>query len=96
MRDYVAATQELIRNLQANPRARGVVIGYYIKRPSVTLKRTLRVVKALFQRSGLPPDRYRVTSMHWNDEYSETEGESPYPRVFLIEEGEFIDGALAR
>jgi hypothetical protein len=30
--------------------------------------------------------------MYWNDEYSVTEGEPPYPRVFLIEEGEFIDG----
>lgn len=95
VRDYVSATQELIRNLQANPRSRGAVIGYFLRRPSAALKRRLRVVKALFHRSGLPPDRYVITSMYWNDEYSETESEPPYPRVFLLEEGEFIDGTSA-
>lgn len=95
VRDYAAATQELSKILQANPRARGVVIGYYFHRPSAVLKRSLRVVKTIFQRSGVPPDRYLIHSLHWNDEYSESEGEPPYPRVFLIEEGQFIDGASA-
>ena len=95
VRDYAPATRELIKNLHANPQARGVVIGYYFKRPSMALKRSLRVVKSLFQRSGLPPDRYLIHSMYWYDEYSESEGEPPYPRVFLLEEGHFIDGASA-
>jgi hypothetical protein len=86
VRDYRSATQELIKNLQANPRARGVVIGYYFHRPSAALKRSLRVVKTLFQQSGLPPDRYLIHSMHWYDEFSESEGENPYPRVFLVED----------
>jgi len=86
VRDYRAATQELIKNLQANPRARGVVIGYYFHRPSAALKRSLRVVKTLFLRSGLPPDRYLIHSMNWYDEYSESEGEPPFPRVFLLED----------
>lgn len=96
VRDYVAATQELIKNLQANPTSRGVVVGYYFYRPSAAVKRSLRTVKTLFQRSGLPPDRYLVRSVPWNDEFSMNEPEPPYPRVFLLEEGEFIDGASAR
>ncbi len=95
VRDYKAATQELIRNLQANPQSRGVVMGYYLKRPSAALKQRLRVVKTLFQRSGLPPERYLIHSAYWNDEWSESEGENPYPRVFLLEEGHFIDGGSA-
>ena len=86
VRDYREATRELIKNLQANPGSRGVVVGYYFKRPSAELKRNLRVVKTLFQRSGLPPERYLIHSMYWNDEYSESEGEPPYPRVFLLED----------
>ena len=96
VRDYQYATQELIRNLQANPKSRGVVVGFFFKRPSKALRQRLRVVKTLFRRSGLAPDRYLVHSTHWNDEWSDLEGEPPYPRIFLLEEGEFIDGASAR
>lgn len=92
VRDYVAATHELIRNLKDNPNSRGVVVGFFFKRPSAALKRRLRVVKTLFKRSGLPPDRYLIHSTYWYDEWSESEGEPPYPRIFLVEEGHFIDG----
>ena len=96
IRDYEAATRELIKKLQANPGSRGVVIGYFFKRPSVTLKRSLRIVNALFQRSGLPPERYVIHTTCWNDEFSYSDPEPPYPFVFLVEEGVFIDGASAR
>ena len=96
VRDYEAATRDLIARLQANPGSRGVVIGYFFKRPSAAIKRRLRRVKALLQRSGLPPDRYHIQMTYWNDEYSMSDPEPPYPRVFLIEEGEFIDGGSTR
>jgi len=96
VRDYRKATQELIAKLKANPTSKGVVTGFFFKRPSATLKRNMRVVKTMFQRSGLPPDRYFIHTTYWNDEYSNLESEPPYPRVFLIEQGEFIDGGSAR
>jgi hypothetical protein len=82
VRDYRNAVDELIKNLRADPTATGVVIGYIVRRPSPMLQRRLREVRRVLERSGLPPDRYLVRTMYWNDEGPNSEPQ--YPSVFII------------
>jgi hypothetical protein len=84
VRDYRNAVDELVKDLQSNPASTGVVIGYYLKRPSAGLKRRLKEVTRIFERSGLPRDRYLVYSTYWNDEASDSDPEPQYPSVFII------------
>lgn len=82
VRDYRNAVDQLIKNLRADSAATGVVIGYFVKRPSPTLQRRLREVRRVLERSGLPPDRYLVRTMYWNDDGPDSEPR--YPSVFII------------
>ena len=87
VRDYKPALQRLIRELRAKPNATGVVFGYFLNRPSPALQGRLREVTRTFEKSGLPPSRYLVRPMTWNDEVSTypRDKEPDYPSLFLIE-----------
>lgn len=87
VRDYRVALRKLIRELQTKPSAVGVVFGYFLDHPSPALQRRLREVTRTFKRSGLPPDRYLVRPMGWNDEVSTypPDAEPIYPSLFLVE-----------
>lgn len=87
VRDYRSAVGEMIKTLRANPVSRGVVFGYFLERPSSVLQRRLREVRRILEQSGLPPDRYLVRPMGWNDEISiyPPDSEPRYPSVFVIE-----------
>jgi hypothetical protein len=87
VRDYNSAIGQLIKNLRANPASRGVVFGYFLKRPSATLQRRLREVTKTLEQSGLPKDRYLVRPMRWNDEVSTypPDAEPQYPTVSIVE-----------
>jgi hypothetical protein len=86
VRDYRSAIGELIKNLRANSTSNGVVFGYFLKRPSPVLQRRLREVTKILEQSGLPPDRYLVRPMGWNDEVSTypPDSEPRYPSVFVV------------
>jgi hypothetical protein len=87
VRDYKVALQKLIRDLQARPTVTGVVFGYFLDRPSRILQRRLREVTRTLEKSGLPPSRYLVRPMSWNDEVSTypPDKEPSYPSLFLVE-----------
>ena len=84
VREYKKTIDNLIKDLQSNPSSRGLVIGYYAKRPSAVLQRRLREITRTFERSGLPPDRYLVRTLPWNGEGSDSDPEPQYPSVFII------------
>ncbi len=86
VRDYRTAVGALIKNLRANPTSKGVVFGYFLKRPSAMLQRRLREVRRILEQSGLPPDRYLVRPIGWNDEVSTypPDSEPRYPSVFVV------------
>jgi hypothetical protein len=85
--DYKVALQKLIRDLRARPTATGVVFGYFLDRPSQVLQRRLREVTRTLVQSGLPPTRYLVRPIVWNDEVSTfpPDKEPGYPSLFLVE-----------
>ncbi len=87
VRDYRSAIGELIKNLRANPTSKGVIFGYFLKRPSTELQRRLREATKILEQSGLPPDRYLVRPMGWNDEVSTNppDSEPAYPSVFVVQ-----------
>jgi hypothetical protein len=87
VRDYRNAVGELIKSLRAKPASKGVIFGYFLKRPSATLQRRLREVSKALQQSGLPADRYLVRPMRWNDEVSTypPDTEPQYPTVSIVE-----------
>jgi hypothetical protein len=85
VRDYREALASLIKELQANPAARGLVIGYYAHgKLSPKLQRRLTEVTRVFERSGLPPTRYLVHRAYWNWESSDDDPQPVYPEVFII------------
>jgi hypothetical protein len=86
VRDYKEATAELIKELQANPTARGLVVGYYEfnGRLNPLLRRRLKEVTKTFARSGLPRDRYLVHVTYANDESWESQPRALYPEVYII------------
>jgi hypothetical protein len=85
--DYRSAVSELIKNLRANPTSKGVVLGYFLERPSPVLRRRLREVRKILEQSGLPPNRYLVRPIGWNDEVSTypPDSEPTYPTVFVVQ-----------
>jgi hypothetical protein len=87
VRDYRIALRKLIRDLQTKPTAVGVVFGFFLDHPSQALQRRLREVTRTLKRSGLPPNRYLVRPMGWNDEVSTypPDKEPSYPCLFLVE-----------
>lgn len=95
VRDYRAALQRLVRDLRAEPASVGVVFGYFLERPSPALRRRLDEVTRIFQHSRLPPDRYLVRPMRWNDEVSTypPDSEPQYPSVFVVEVAKGKDSA---
>jgi hypothetical protein len=82
--EYKKVIDNLVKELQNNPTSRGLVIGYYLKRPSAVLQRRLTEIKRTFARSGLPPDRYLVRTLPWNGETSDSDPEPRYPAIFII------------
>src|ERR1041385_2830626 len=95
VRDYRSAVLKLIDSLRANPASKGVVFGYFLRRPSPPLERRLREVARMLERSGLPPDRYLVRPLGWNDEVSTypSDSEPRYPSVFIVEVAKRKDSA---
>lgn len=87
VRDYKAALNELVRDLQADPDDAGVVFGYFLKSPSPALRRRMREAAGILRRSGLPANRHLVRSRFWNDETSTIppDSEPTYPSVFLVD-----------
>jgi hypothetical protein len=87
VRDYRSALRHLIQNLHANPNSVGVVFGYFLQCPSPMLQRRLREVGRMFKESRLPPHRYLVRPIEWNDEVSTypPDSEPRYPSIFIIE-----------
>lgn len=84
VRDYKTALDDLIKELQRDPSARGVAVGFFLKRPSSALRRRMREVKSTLDRSGLPPDRYLVYTAYFNAEASDSDPEPLYPEVYII------------
>jgi hypothetical protein len=86
-RSYQAALQKLSAKLRANPGAVGVVVGYYYKQPSLMMKRRLRGVQKMLERSGLSPERYFVRLAPWTGEQAidPSDPEPKYPRLFVME-----------
>jgi len=86
-RSYRAALQKLLTKLLNKPGAVGVVVGYYYKQPSLVMKRRLREVQKMLERSGLPPERYFVRLAPWTGEQAidPSDPEPKYPRVFVVE-----------
>jgi hypothetical protein len=86
MRSYKAALQMLPTILRANPKAVGVVVGYYYKQPSLVLKRRLREVQKILKQSKLSQDRYYVRLAPWTGEQAvdPPNPEPKYPSVFVV------------
>jgi hypothetical protein len=85
--DYRSAVTEMIGKLRLNPAAKGIVFGYFLERPSATLRRRLREVTSMLEQSGLSADRYLVRPMQWNDEVSTypPDSEPQYPSISIVE-----------
>jgi hypothetical protein len=86
-RDYRTALQKLVKDLRGHPASVGVVFGYFLERPRPELKHRLREVTKTLKRSRLPPNRYLVLLMNWDDEVSTypPDSEPQYPSVFVVE-----------
>ncbi len=87
VRDYRVAVRKLVERLKERPESVGVVVGYYLDRPSGLLRRRLKEVGAFLKHSGLAPNRYIVRQQAWDDEVSTypPDTEPQYPDVFLVE-----------
>lgn len=71
--DHVRAIKRLIEELKKDPSTTGVVLGYYLEKPTAQTTQKLRSANALLRKSGLSADRYRVTPLYWTG-WPETEG----------------------
>jgi hypothetical protein len=96
--NYKVELPRMARELRANPKAVGFVVGYYIKRPSRGLRGRMLESEKLLARSGLPRSRYMVHMMRWTGEYSidPPEPEPKYPTVFTVALREGCQAEAAR
>ncbi|MDQ2973925.1 MAG: hypothetical protein M3R69_00780 [Acidobacteriota bacterium] len=92
-RTYKTALQKLPTKLRANPEAVGVVVGYYYKQPSLVMKRRLREMQKMLERSGLSRERYFVRLAPSTGEYGDNDPEPKYPSVFVVEVAKGKDSA---
>ena len=86
-RHYRRSMRELVAKLRANPRAVGVVLGYYLKRPRALMKQRLKEVELFLRRSGVPHDRFSVRVMPWIGGYSISppDPEPENPSMYVVE-----------
>lgn len=86
MLDYKAASKRLLKELQSNPNAFGVVRGYFLQNPSSILKKRLKEVKSLFERSNISDSKYILSLEPWLDEISTypKDKEPVYPNIYLL------------
>lgn len=84
--DYLTAARELVDKLRVSQGAQGVVLGYYYRKPNVTMRSRLSEVRRLLDRSGLPKDRYFVRLMPWPGDRSidPPEPEPAYPNISIV------------
>lgn len=85
--DHKKSVEKLISELRANPRAVGIVIGYYLKKPNKKLKVRLQVAKRMLVKSGLPLDRFFIQLMPWTGYYElyPVEPEPEYLSVAMVD-----------
>lgn len=85
-RDYQAALRDLPDRLNKSPESIGMVLGYYIKKPSPVLGLRLREVTKTLESKGVPRDRYFIFLTPWTGERSESPPapEPKYPSVFVL------------
>lgn len=82
--NYLAAANKLVSELKANPKATGVIVGYYIGEPPQAILKKLKRVQRLLKRSGLAPARYYVRPLHWTG-FPEVEDQLGHLSIELVE-----------
>jgi hypothetical protein len=92
-RNFKAALNEFTEKLRARPRAFGVVLGYYYRRPTTAIKQRLATVRISLKQSGLSQDRYHARLMPWTGERSldPPQPEPAYPSFIVVD----VTGNLA-
>ena len=86
-REYRTALNNLPQALKSNSARFGVVLGYYIHRPSARMVKRMKEVRRFLERSGMPQDRYLVSLKPWTGEYAiePPDPEPKYPDISIIE-----------
>jgi hypothetical protein len=85
--DHKKSIEKLISELQDNPHAVGIVIGYYLKKPNRKLKVKLQTAQRMLVQSGLPSGRFFIQLMPWTGYYDlyPKEPEPEYLSVALVD-----------
>lgn len=85
--DYNAALLKLSSKLQSNPRAIGVIVGFYYKSPSHLLKMNMRKVQRTLRYSKTQQGRYYSHLQKLTGPGTEwpSSSKSKYPDIFIIE-----------
>jgi hypothetical protein len=77
--------ENLASKLRGEPRAVGIIAGYYLNNPSFGLKNNLQKAQRFFARSGLPKDRYFIRTLPWTGVIDFGDREPVYPAVMSVE-----------
>ncbi len=86
MKDYKYALNKLVKELQKDPEALGVIWGYYLENLSSSLKNRIKESSSLLKRKNIEMNRYITLFKQWNDEVSTypPDKEPIYPNIYLL------------
>lgn len=86
-REYRKHLRQLVTSLRTRPNATGIILGYYLKRPTPALRKRLTVAENYLQRSGLAANRYTIRLLSWGGGYDiePADPEPKYPMILVSE-----------
>lgn len=77
--------RELANKLRRKPNASGIVVAYYLRRPSAKLKNNLRKAEEFLRRNGLSKDRYYTSVIPWTGTVDSDDKEPRFPSLMSVE-----------
>lgn len=83
--DTKKSANELIKKLLNDKNSFGIIISYYLEKPSLILTKRVKIIENLLKKNNIPSSRYSITKQYWHDGDSAcNEKEPTQPMVIFI------------
>jgi hypothetical protein len=82
---FKQSLQNLAKRVHTDPGVVGVIVGYYLRKPNLSLRRKLWRARSFLEESGLPKNRYFIRQLPWTGTIDSTDLEPTYPAIIIID-----------
>jgi hypothetical protein len=83
-REYESALRRLVAKLRANPKALGLIWGFFLRGRTPIMEQHLRAVHSVMERHNIPQSRYVVRLSQFGGDFHPSTPEPKYPDVDVV------------